>query len=182
MDSIWRSRRESDEKYQSKINVKIQTTIKNIIPTISELIAEMNSTDIREKYIIVCKDKKNKHQPDFMHLAEQLNASYFNINLELSKRLLDVPNKKIPFKANGYLEDIISSSEKDIILLDRIEILFDPLISIDPLYFIESNSKHVTLVVNWPGEINSKILSYAEPGHPEYKSYPSFSGRVISVK
>ncbi|MCK5600986.1 BREX-3 system P-loop-containing protein BrxF [Candidatus Pacearchaeota archaeon] len=160
----------------------VQTPTKNIIPTITDLVAEINATDVREKYVIVCKNFKNKHQLDFMHIAKLLNASYSNINLELSRILLDVPKKKIPFKANRCLEDIINSSKKNIILLDRIEILFDPLISIDPLYFIESNSKQVTLIVNWPGEYNSKILFYANPGHPEYKSYTNISGRVISVK
>ena len=45
-----------------------QTTTKNIISTISGIISEINSTDVREKYVIVC---KNKHQPDFMHITEQ---------------------------------------------------------------------------------------------------------------
>jgi hypothetical protein len=179
LGSIWRSRRKIDEKKQSILKVEIHAIKNKIISAISELIADMNSSDVREKYVIVC---KNKHQPDFMHIAEQLNASYININLELSRRLLDIPKKKIPFKANRYLEDIINNSNKNIILLDRIEILFDPLISIDPLYFIESNSKPVTMIVNWPGEFSSKILSYAKPVHPEYKSYPNISGRVISIK
>lgn len=160
----------------------LQIEFKNIIPTISEFIAEMNSLDVREKYLLLCEDYKYDNLLNLLYIAEQLNATYYNINYVLSKRLLDVPKKKIPLKANKYLEDLINNSETEIIFLDRIEILFDPLIKIDPLYFIESNSKQVTLIVNWPGVINSKVLSYAEPDNPEFKNYPRFSGRAILVK
>jgi len=41
----------------------------------------------------------------------------------------------------------------------------------NPLRILQDLSRSTTLLVAWPGQIQGKYLSYAEPGHPEYQQY-----------
>jgi hypothetical protein len=66
---------------------------------------------------------------------------------------------------------MLSESNEEVVLLDNIEILFDPSLQQDPLRLLLNLSRNRTLVVSWNGQIKNNILSYAEPGHPEYRRY-----------
>ena len=56
------------------------------------------------------------------------------------------------------------------LFLSEIEILFDRLLSLDPIKLLKSAARNRSIIVNWPGKIdfNSNSLSYATPGHSEY--------------
>jgi hypothetical protein len=57
--------------------------------------------------------------------------------------------------------------------LDNIELLFDPGLHQNPLGLLKELSRNKSLVVAWGGAYyeEHQILTYAEPGHPEYQKY-----------
>jgi len=57
------------------------------------------------------------------------------------------------------------------VLLDNIEILFDSALQQNPLLLLQGLSRNRTLVVSWNGSIKDGSLTYAEPGHPEFRKY-----------
>jgi len=110
-------------------------------------------------------------------VAERAGAPRINLNLELSRRLMDLTARQRALLLPALLDDIIAAVPGDIILLDNIEILFDPALQQDPLRHFQAISRNRTVVVAWPGAVprddrGQVSLIYAAPGHPEYRHYP----------
>ena len=113
--------------------------------------------------------------------AHETQGHYINISLELSQRLLDLTERQRAVKVNQLLEEIISVEKNQIVLLDNLELLFDASIKQDPLRLLQGLSRHRTVVAAWNGTIVNDRLTYASPGHPEYRSYPAAGLTVLSI-
>ncbi len=103
--------------------------------------------------------------------AEQVAGRVVNLNLELSRRLLDVPAEQRPLRFARILDEMLSPDAAPA-LLDRIEMIFDPAFQQDPVRLLRHLSRTRTVVAAWSGRIEGGFLTYAEPGHPEYRRYP----------
>ncbi len=69
------------------------------------------------------------------------------------------------------LDDVVHKTD-DLVLLDNIEILFDVQLKQDPLRLLQRLSRSKTVVAAWNGSIVRGRLTYASPGHREYRHYP----------
>lgn len=94
-----------------------------------------------------------------------------NINLELSRRMLDLTERKRVLQLPRLLSEIVNASKAEVVLLDNIEILFDVALKQDPLRLLQSLSRNKTVVVSWGGAIDKEHMVYATPDHPEYRRY-----------
>lgn len=104
-------------------------------------------------------------------LSEEDGAPYLNVNLALSERLLPLTLKQRPLRVHRLLAEILDAQPAPVVCLDNIELLFDPSLHQDPLLCLQGLSRNKTLVVAWGGQFEGTVLSYAEPGHPEYRRY-----------
>ena len=102
---------------------------------------------------------------------ERTAAPLVNVNLELSRRMLDLTERQRALQLPRLLEAIVGASAADVVLLDNIEVLFDVSLKQDPLRLLQRLSRNRTVVVAWSGSIDGKHMVYATPGHPEYKKY-----------
>ncbi len=113
-------------------------------------------------------------------------APRINLGLELSERLLELSKEERPLNAQYLFEDIVSEhcNQKgtQTVLLDNIEVLFDPSLSINVLPLLQKVSKNTTLVVAWPGYVKDGYLGYAEPGHSEYNLWPAHSLVIVEMR
>ena len=107
------------------------------------------------------------------NLGKQYKIEPINLNLNLSKELLELTIKQRKSNVSKILAQIVNGQEKTI-FLDNIEILFDINLEYDPLRGLQDLSRNLAIVVSWNGTYNNGKLTYAEPGHPEYKSYNSY--------
>ena len=114
--------------------------------------------------------------------AEQHAWALVNVGLSLSERLLDVAPPHRAAKVSGLLTDLIAEGESSVVLLDDIEVLFEPSLQLDPLGLLRDLARYTTLVVVWPGEANSDSLTYATPSHPEHRQYSAAHLPLISVR
>ncbi len=103
---------------------------------------------------------------------ERTAAPLVNVNLELSRRMLDLTERQRALQVPRLLAEIVSSFVPDVILLDNIEVLFDVSLKQDPLRLLQGLSRNKTVVAAWNGSIDGSSLVYATPDHPEYKRYP----------
>ena len=126
---------------------------------------------------------------------ERTAAPLINVNLELSRRMLDLTARQRTLQLPRILQEIVGAFAADVVLLDNIEILFDISLKQDPLRLLQGLSRNKTVVAAWSGEIraegqglrtdldtssdsslithhSSLYLVYATPDHPEYKRYP----------
>jgi DNA polymerase III delta prime subunit len=106
-----------------------------------------------------------------MHeLANSLNINLTNVNLELSKSLLEMTARQRTLQIPKLLDQLADGFEQ-IVLFDNTEILFDVHIQQDPLRLLRGLSRKKTVVSTWHGSVQNRRLCYAEPGHPEYRCY-----------
>lgn len=109
-------------------------------------------------------------------LGERLGAPCINLNLELARRLLDLTERQRSLHVQGLVEEVVAGTGADVVLLDNIEILFDPKLQQNPLRCLQQLARHRTVVAAWGGAVAfdgaaAPLLTYAAPGHPEYWRY-----------
>lgn len=103
---------------------------------------------------------------------ERTAAPLVNVNLELSRRMLDLTERQRALQLPRLLAEIVGASAADVVLLDNVEVLFDVSLKQDPLRLLQGLSRNKTVVATWSGSIDGEHMVYATPGHPEYKRYP----------
>ena len=99
-------------------------------------------------------------------------APLVNVNLELSRRMLDLTERQRALQLPRLLAEIVGISAADVVLLDNVEVLFDVSLKQDPLRLLQGLSRNKTVVAAWSGSIDGEHMVYATPDHPEYKRYP----------
>jgi adenylate kinase family enzyme len=114
------------------------------------------------------------------NLAKLHDATPININLRLSKELLELTEKQRQLKLSAILAHAVNDAGEKV-FLDNIEILFDVALKQDPLRLLQGLSRNVTVVAAWNGAFDNGRLTYAEPGHREYRSYDLTDTLVVSM-
>ena len=113
-------------------------------------------------------------------VKQHLGVPLVNVNLEVSRRMLDLTARQRALQVSGLLENILREVKSEVVLLDNIEILFEVSLKQDPLRLLQGLSRNRTIVATWNGEIKDSLLIYASPEHPEYHRYPRTE--IIVVK
>jgi len=96
-------------------------------------------------------------------------APLVNVNLELSRRMLDLTERQRALQLPRLLAEIVGASAADLpvpqseaarhaglVLLDNVEVLFDVSLKQDPLRLLQGLSRNKTLVVAWSGKIRAE--------------------------
>jgi len=99
-------------------------------------------------------------------------APLINVNLELSRRMLDLTERQRALQLPRLLSEIVGATGADVVLLDNVEVLFDISLKQDPLRLLQGLSRNKTVVAAWSGSVDGENIVYATPDHPEYRRYP----------
>jgi len=105
-------------------------------------------------------------------VAARTGALVMNVNLALSQRMLELTERQRSLRVPRLLEEIAGQIDREIVVLDNLEILFDVALKLDPLRLLQGLARHRTVVAAWNGSIEGDYMTYAVPGHPEYRRYP----------
>ena len=125
------------------------------------------------RLVLIVGSHKTGKTPLLKEFGRQQNIPYLNVNLYLSQRLLDLTTKQRPLRVRRILAQIIADYSEPTLTLDNIELLFEPDLHQDPLALLKELSRNKSLIVAWGGTYDDKrqILTYAAPGHREYRRY-----------
>lgn len=113
-------------------------------------------------------------------VADELGVPVININLELSAQLLELTAKQRALHLSGLLDQIAATGSSPLVL-DNLEILFDKELKQDPLRLLQGISRNNSVVASWNGTAERGKLIYAEPGHPEYRSYDLIDTLIVNM-
>jgi len=114
-------------------------------------------------------------------LARKLGCQLVNVNLELSKKMLELTRTQRSRQAERLLREVIAAVPGDVVLLDNLEILFDTALELQPFRLLQVINRNRTIVASWNGSFQSGTLIYAEPGHPEFQQIKQPEAVVITV-
>ncbi len=104
-------------------------------------------------------------------VQERVGAPLVNVNLDLSRRMLDLTERQRALQLPRLLREVINDTAGEVVLFDNIEILFDVSLKQDPLRLLQGLSRNKTVVAAWNGSIDGDHMIYAVPDHPEYRRY-----------
>ncbi|MBN2056795.1 BREX-3 system P-loop-containing protein BrxF [bacterium] len=113
-------------------------------------------------------------------VAEDMGISVINLNLTLSGELIELTARQRSLRLPGFLDQIADRSPAPV-LLDNIEILFDSDLKHDPLRLLQGISRKRAVVAAWNGTSTGRKISYAEPGHSEYRSYDTVDALIVRM-
>ena len=128
-------------------------------------------------------------------VRDRTGAPLVNVSLELARRMLELTERERAVHLAELLDDIVRQAETDeenpvaakpigMVLLDNIEIVFDPVLKGDPLVLLKRLSRDRrdrVIVAAWPGAVAGGQLTYAVPGHPEHRSDPVADWQVVQA-
>lgn len=115
-------------------------------------------------------------------VRDRTRAPLVNVNLEISRRMLDMNRRQRTLSVLRLLQEITDSGREETVLLDNLEVLFDVQLNQDPLRLLQRLSRNKTVVAAWNGAIINDFLTYAVPGHPEYRRFPIHDLLVASLE
>jgi len=145
------------------------------LPALERLIEEIN--DLQSKLVLVV--GRGGKTRLLRALARRLNAKPLNVGAMLGRRLAVTPISDRGFSTNELLREITDGVGDDApLLLDNLEVLFEPSLKVNPLNVIKLLAHSRRVIAVWPGEVRNDRLTYAGMGHPEHRDY-SRDGVVV---
>ena len=139
--------------------------------TADQIIEQLNRVaELYHRLLLVAAPSGSGKTAALQDVATRTGARLLNLNLELSRRMLDLTGRQRALQLPRVLEEVVGRDEP-LVLLDNIEILFDVALQQDPLKLLQGVSRNRTVVAAWNGTLENDYLSYATPEHPEYRRY-----------
>ncbi|MCP4662275.1 MAG: BREX-3 system P-loop-containing protein BrxF [bacterium] len=129
---------------------------------------------VRELYhrlVLVAAASGSGKSAALQDVATRTGARLLNLNLEISRRMLDLTERRRALQLPRVLEEVVGRDDP-LVVLDNIEILFDVTLKQDPLRLLQGLSRNRTVVAAWNGILENECLTYATPEHPEHRRYP----------
>ena len=134
------------------------------------------------RLILVVAPSGSRKTEALREVAEITGARLVNVNLELSRRMLELTGRERALRLPDLLDEVVGRSDP-LVLLDNVELLFDASFEQDPLRLLQGVSRNRTIVATWNGTLENGYLSYAVPDHPEFRRYSRTArGDVIVVR
>ncbi|WP_371360362.1 BREX-3 system P-loop-containing protein BrxF [Pseudomonas sp. KT_2_4] len=135
--------------------------------------------DLNSKLILLVGLSRSGKTHLLRQLAVNLAVEPLNISAVLARRLAAIPKPKRSFAVGEELRDICVRARMDeVLLLDNLELLFEPGLQIHPLELLKGLAHYQRVVAVWPGELRGDRLIYADLTHQEHCDY-SREGVVI---
>lgn len=128
--------------------------------------------------LLVCPEQMRKIDVLYQ-IAVLTGSKIMNVNLELSCSLLEMTHRQRKIQFGQSFEKAITSfvaSRKefgDFVLLNHIDILFEPALESNPLSLLQRASRGRVVVAVWKGNLEDGMLTYGQPDHPAFRRYPT---------
>ena len=141
-------------------------------PLADQVVRKINqAAELYHRLMLVVAPARAGKTTALQDVQERVGAPLINVNLDLSRRMLDLTERQRALQLPRLLREIINDAAGEVVLFDNIEILFDVSLKQDPLRLLQGLSRNKTVVAAWNGSIDGDHMIYAVPDHPEYRRY-----------
>jgi hypothetical protein len=104
-------------------------------------------------------------------LAAEYGWPRLSIGRELCTVLLSEPPRRHPRTARLWIKTRLRQMAPGPVLCTGVDLLFEPVLALDPLHTLCDASRVTRLVVAWPGSYIDDVLAYAVPDHGHYRTW-----------
>jgi hypothetical protein len=151
-----------------------------MLEQLEPLIGEIG--DLNSKLLLLVGPGRSGKTRLLRDLGAKLSIAPLNVGLALGRRLAAKPNSKRGFSAGELLREIADHEQTgEPLLLDNLELLFEPTLQINPLDLLKRLAHAKRVVAVWPGELRGNRLIYADINHPEHRDYPCDGVVVLEI-
>ena len=151
--------------------------------TSEEIIDKVNQAhELYHRLVLIVGPSGSGKTSLIQEVSKQTGFRYINLNLELSRALLDLTERQRILRLPLLVDEIIGKPVDQVVLTDNIEILFEVSLKQDPLRLLQQISRNRTVVATWNGTIAGGYLTYAAPNHPEYRRYPAHDLLAVTLE
>lgn len=105
---------------------------------------KQNIDQIRSSYYKQIYVYDYKYGDSVKVFSETEKLPYFNVNMELSEKLIAVSQSKRKYYVTEFLQEILLGRTEEIICLDYIELLFHPELAVNPFQLFRDISRNKT--------------------------------------
>lgn len=105
-------------------------------------------------------------------LSSVAGSAHINVGAELSAKLMEVDPRLRPHSVEEIFFDLLNSSAAKVLCLDRLEILFDPGLRLNPIDLLRNASRKFLMTASWPGTFSNQTLVYGCNEHPSHFQIP----------
>jgi len=126
--------------------------------------------------------EENRLSAELQRLHSVTGSPLLAVSQQLGLRLLEqTPHARLRAVVPAFRE-ILQPYLGTLTLLDRTALLFLPDLCLNPLQLLlEASRGHGPLIVAWAGAWEDPVLTYAFPGHREYRRYQHPSALIAPL-
>jgi len=150
-----------------------------LVDLIIERIAQASDQYYR---LVIVVSQADQARPTIEELRQRTMAPLLNINLEVSRLMLDMTERQRTLQLPRLLDEVISKASGDLVILKNFELLFDISLKQDPLRLLQRISRNRTVVAFCRGTVEKGYFTYAVPDHPEYRRYSIKDVIIVSAE
>jgi len=137
-----------------------------------ELLKETNAALLRmsnqsSSLVLVINSTKQTIKP--VQLSESMEL--LELSEQLCEHLLPLSRSERSRKAPDILFQMLHSVTSEVVWLDRIQVLFEPSLELDPLRQLQELARIKPIIAIWPGQITEQFLTFSVPGRADHQSY-----------
>lgn len=157
----------------SQVEFAVTAKLEGMQSPLLDIVADARKLNNRVVLVVGGSSSSRAHQ--LRIAADALGVQVTNLGVAYSRHLVAVPRHRRPLDAGHALRSATTcvASLEQPLFLDRLEVLFERSLRIDPLDALRRLGHARTVVAAWPGACRDGRLIYAAPGHPEHCDYPT---------
>ena len=107
---------------------------------------------------------------------------YVNCRTFLSEELLEMVPKMRAQEAPRLITGALEALKPEVVVLDDMQVLFAPVLQVDPLNLLKHLSRKFSVVAAWPGQFDGAKLVAATSGQPEPKVYDAKGLTIVQIE
>lgn len=115
-------------------------------------------------------------------LSENEGWKYIEAKELIDEALIEIRPEDRPQQASDCIYKCLKACQSQVVLIDSIDVLFAPILNIDPIALLRDLSKTYPIVVGWRGRFDGTQLHLEHNNNPEYFKFEvNNKNHVISI-
>ncbi len=106
-----------------------------------------------------------------MRLVAGQGWAHVSVGSELGALLLGVAASDRPRAVQRWARDRLRQHSTGPTLCNRLDLLFEPSLALDPLRLLQQAGRSALIVATWPGSYDGNVLAYGVPEHGHHRRW-----------